>query len=258
MRHIMCYNAPLVPSVQYTVPHLTYHNVGMMRARLSNQEVHDDLKQWILEKKRKGKKVMFVSFGSYSSELLKHIPHFVNMIEDTCDILDIYAIFHDDITNGRLANAFTSNRVWKQLSFVPYPHLVKLVSLVLFTGSVCLQNECWINKCRMLYMPYVPEQFLWAKLYKKHTNVNYIDYQSNIEFATFIRNVKSALHLKPTFFQNVKKSVSKNVSKHIAQIVCMPMIASTKVKKSIKPRRRHLRSRLLPTQTLLHTRKIYT
>ena len=96
-------------------------------------------------------------------------------IHDACKKNNCKSLFHDDNTKCAFAKGFRSNYIkfWKK--FIPYPAIVKQSNVVLFSGSLCLQNVCWLYGCPMLIMPLHTEQYLWAKLYKRYTTVDYID-----------------------------------------------------------------------------------
>lgn len=210
MRHIMCFSQPLVPKIHYTLPDVSIHNVGILPARLSTNPLEHSLQKWV---NTHNGKVIFVSFGSYLPHLLKKIPLFLNILEHACIENDLYAIFHDE---SKQTAGLTSRRVRIHTTFVPYPSIVKHCLLVCFTGSACLQNVCWIHKCRMLFVPYLPEQYFWAKLYRRHTHVDYIDYQNQSESVLFAHKLFQAIHIKKNFLIKVSQSISPNISKRIA------------------------------------------
>lgn len=213
LRHIMCFNTPLVPPIHYTIPNLKIHNVGILPARLSNAPLEASLLKWIHSRQRK---IIFVSFGSYVSHILKQFPTFVELLVKSCQDLDVYAVFHDERPQPV---QISSHRVRVHRSFVPYPSIVERCALVCFTGSACLQNVCWQKKCRMLYVPFLPEQYFWAKLYCKHTHVDYIDSTQPREQTMFIHKMFQALNIDTHFFHKVCRAISPKVSSKIASIV---------------------------------------
>jgi len=212
MKHLMCFSRPLVPHMRYTIPDLDIRNVGILPARLSTDPLEPALQLWV--EAHRGK-IMLVSFGSYLSHLMDTLPSFLATLASACCENDMYAIFHDE---SAATAHFKSARVKVYTKFVPYPSIVRHCRIVCFTGSVCLQNVCWMQACRMLFVPYLPEQYFWAKLYRKHTHVDYVDHQNASESVVFQHKLFQALHIKRDFLKRVCESVSPTVSKRIAKI----------------------------------------
>jgi hypothetical protein len=50
-----------------------------------------------------------------------------------------------------------------------------MLKFVIFTGSMCLQLECIKTGTPMLFVPYLTEQYFWAKNYKATHNREYLD-----------------------------------------------------------------------------------
>lgn len=217
LRHIMCFSRPLVPPIQYTIPDMDISQVGILPARLSNDPLDASLQKWL---NRHPGKVIFVSFGSYTRKITTTFTQLLHLLDETCTALDVYVLFHDDITKCAFKGTFKSRRIRFQTSFVPYPTIVRYCELVCFTGSACLQNVCWQLGCKMLFIPELPEQYLWAKLYRKHTLVDFIQYQNPAEMYTFVNKVYYALHANMNIFKTVAASISPTVADQIARIVC--------------------------------------
>ena len=215
IRHIMCFKEPLVPEITYTIPNLQITNVGPLKANLSHAKLENDLEKWI----KFHKDFIFISFGSYTYKIIKSFPDFLRMVEDACKINNVYALIHDNDKKYNFSK-YKSPYLFIYSKFIPYPRIVNRCKLVCFTGSVCLQNVSWMNMCPMLYVPYLPEQYFWAKLYRMHTHVDFIDHKNKEEISLFSHKVYNALHVNNIpFFQKVKTMFSDNVSKRIADEV---------------------------------------
>tara|TARA_Y100000389_G_scaffold157505_1_gene158662 strand:+ start:7229 stop:8581 length:1353 start_codon:yes stop_codon:yes gene_type:complete len=216
IRHIMCFKEPLVPKLKYAISNLSIKNVGPLKANLSNAKLEDDLEGWI----KTHKKFIFISFGSYTSKIINSFPGFFGMIEEACKINKIYALIHDNDPKYNFSKDYKSPYLFFYSKFIPYPSIVKKCKLVCFTGSVCLQNVSWMNKCPMLYFPYLPEQYFWAKLYRMHTHVDFIDYKNEAEISLFSHKLYNALNVDNIqFFQNIKHSFSDKAPVLIANEV---------------------------------------
>ena len=225
IHHIMCFDTPLVPHISYSVPNMHVYNVGLLPPQLSSEPLDGDLKRWItaVKKKKCARKpvpIVFVSFGSFGKPLMDAIPNFVMELDRACELLDMYAIFHDDVTKCTAYKHITTTRIRFHTSFVPYPSVVKQCDLVCFTGSVCLQNVCWAHARRMLYVPYLSEQFYWAKLYKMHTGIDYIDYMDPNSHNSFAERISRALQVHTDIHERIKGTISeKRVTRAIAEVV---------------------------------------
>jgi len=231
MTHILCFGAPLVPDLRYSIKPLHTQTVGLLPAQLSNAPIRTDLLQWIRRVKQHPRRaagssggrggdgrrypvpVMFVSFGSFGKLLMEAMPGFVEELHRVCECLDMYAIFHDDVTKCKTVRDMATTRIRFETSFVPYPAMVRHCDLVCFTGSVCLQNVCWAQARRMLFVPYLPEQYYWAKLYQHHTNVGYVDYKQHQEaLRTLGDRVSHALRADVRFHKRVQAKVSEEAA----------------------------------------------
>ena len=128
-----------------------------------------DLVQYV---EQDSKKLIFLSFGSYSKA--PQLKHTMSML---CTALDMYCVAN----NARVLfhnppKMPISPHITPYTKFIPYEYIVQKSDLVIFTGSVCLQNICLFFKTRFLLVPLLSEQFFWAKNYQHFTNVAYIDY----------------------------------------------------------------------------------
>lgn len=191
IQHLNTFGPPLVPPMTYAdaLPPMTVESVGLMRPNLPTTPLDDDLAAWVKHARRGKGKVVFVSFGSILHALTEHrvtpdaptsvLETLLTSLQRYAETHDAHVLVHDDkqcLSGASMDTIRTMTRVRIWSTFVAYPTLVPLCSLVCFTGSVCLQNVCWANRCPMLYVPVLPEQFLWAKLYRRHTRVPFVDY----------------------------------------------------------------------------------
>jgi hypothetical protein len=119
--------------------------------------------------------IIFVSFGSYTnSALLQRYLHLlIEFLEAYCEAHPGYkVIFH----NG----AHNTKHIISVRGYVPYEVMVPRCSLVVLTGSACLQNTCMYHGVPMLFVPQLNEQFFWARLYKRNTGVDFINIRTSL------------------------------------------------------------------------------
>ena len=145
--------------------------------------------------------IVFLSFGSYgkSAILREPLELLLSLLDQFCEAHrreKIGVIFH----NGNAVKKFVSANKLQHISivngFIPYEALVPKCKLVIFTGSVCLQNICLYHATPMMFFPLLTEQFYWAKNYTYHTGIPYIDFKG---WQTMLD--------KPTFFVTLQKAM---------------------------------------------------
>lgn len=199
--HLLFFGEPLVPKLDYSINNLKIRNMGILMPTIHEHDVVDDyIYEWM---NYHVGRIIFISFGSYSSHILEHSPDILDLISSFCVRNNYYALFHNT------SNLSLNTNILSYTRFINYNIIVPKCSLVCFTGSLCLQNICFKHKCPMLYVPYIPEQFLWAKIYKMHTQVDYIDInQINTYNANNTSDIlKNAIKVKKDFLQKVSNSI---------------------------------------------------
>lgn len=223
MNHIMCFDNKLVPNIDYIIPNLRIINVGLIIPSIHDVPIERYVRKWI---NRYTNRIIFISFGSYSKHVLEIFPNLLEMIEYACIQNGLYAFLHD--TLGFFTSTRNNNsRLFIYSKYISYNAIVPNCKLVCFTGSICLQNICYRYNCRMLFVPYIPEQYFWAKIYKMHTGVDYVDSyvlnnSKNINLSVFSRMVKDAsntsiLLLKETTTHHNYKSLAPSKIAHIVE-----------------------------------------
>lgn len=112
------------------------------------------------------KKLIFMSFGSYANNayLRNVLPPLLKLLEDCAVEQGYHVIFH----NGH----YHSRHITSINGFIPYESVIAHCSLVVFTGSVCLQNICLLQQVPMLFVPVLAEQHFWAHNYKFCTGIS--------------------------------------------------------------------------------------
>ena len=220
IHHINAFAPPLVPDVTYSdkLPSLRVTSLGMLRPRTPpgiSKKLPETLRQWVGTRKRPP--IIFVTFGSFDhllsqtfiTTLIRSLIKYaarkklrVLVRAPSTRVLDEVPELHDRRPRGVC---------YVTHDYVPYRALVQYCELVCFTGSVCLQNECWYQKCNMLFVPLLSEQYLWAKLYRHHTGVPFIDHLT-YDFGT-VRDTILAAHAysDPEFFEVVQQSFSNDL-----------------------------------------------
>lgn len=233
MNHINTFSGPLIPKLKLynKLPKLRMSYLGILEADLPKQNLG---KLWsiLIDKKKKGKRILFFSMGSFLSKLMNKkykntsfLKLLMNEIIEVSIKNNIFVLFHDD--GNILSNKYKKDIYERKAdieiinTFISYTSIVPECDFVCFSGSLCLQNVCWRNECPFLILPILDEQYFWAKLYEHHTGISFIDinnYEINNFYKTFdkfLKGIKLDSYLK--FMVSVKKSIPKNISKDIYQ-----------------------------------------
>jgi len=209
VNHVICWDKNTLPELQYF-----YKDINILYAgSLINLESLNK-KKWIIEDKilnfiKKFNNIIFMSFGSYgNSYLLKNIVKLLlKYINNYCVKNNFGLIYHN---GGNIPN--TDNLLIIN-GFIQYEYIVPKSKLVIFTGSVCLQNICIYNCVPMLFLPLLNEQFYWAKNYKYYTDRSYIDYRSTnlkLNLDNFIIKNDKIVNYLEKISNNMKKNKPAN------------------------------------------------
>lgn len=205
--HVYCWDKAILPSIIPVFKDLDVHTVGsLLRPDISRKDwpASPSIKQFISSKKE----IIFVTFGSYgNTSFLKFImPSLMNVLETYCKKHDAGVIYHNDLGKKIMYDGKqlkSSDTLFVNDGFVQYEYVVPRCKLVIFTGSVCLQNICLYHATPMLIIPILTEQFFWAKNYQHYTKVSYLDYKSpvppNLDF-------KAAMNVSP-YLKRISKSL---------------------------------------------------
>lgn len=147
----------------------TVHDVGAWRTPLKSywRDVPTHISEFIHCRRHN---LIFMSFGTYAENayITSVMQKLQPALRQYCDRVDAGVLFH----NGHHRYDCDWLRTFR--GFIPYEYIVPKCRLVIFTGSVCLQNVCILAKTRMLFVPVLAEQHFWAKNYKFFTDVDYI------------------------------------------------------------------------------------
>jgi hypothetical protein len=168
INHVICWDPYVLKSIKPTIKEMRISKIGGIIDWPDKTEKLPDIIGCLL----KNKKFIFVSFGSYmKSNLVKsNIGKLLDQLEDYCiKNQDIHVILHNGEYNSKYVTSYKG--------YIPYHEMVKKSILVIFTGSICLQNICLYHKTPMLYCPILTEQYLWAKNYKYFTKINFYNFE---------------------------------------------------------------------------------
>jgi hypothetical protein len=214
VNHVLCWNKHVLPKLDMFFKDAKTFHVGTLVSRETRRP-----RACTLPLKKKGN--VFLSFGSYGNSDVLHEPlqrmlKSLNMFAET-NGYDVW--FHlggnmrDFVTNERL----TCINILE--GYIPYEDTVPRMDLVIFTGSVCLQNICLYNATPMLFFPLLNEQFYWARNYKHNTGTRYLDHQklvvTNKVFQDAIDVKQRCMYLQKIRKSMVKQHASRNINKLI-------------------------------------------
>jgi hypothetical protein len=215
--HVCCWDVAIMPKIQPAIKGLNIHVAGaLLSPDLKRKQVATDLPANV-RNVLKHKKLVFVSFGSYSSSpaLQAFLPKFMNALETFCSSHGYKVVFH----MGNINNACVVSHV----GYLPYELIVPKSSLVIFTGSACLQNVCMYHAVPMLYVPQLNEQFFWARTYKKNTGAPYVDLTDDkalhsLRFDKLMRSGKEYLQRVSRSMRTPGNDASKNLVKIVSDV----------------------------------------
>ena len=219
-QHVMLYNSEIVENIQHAIPLKTVE-VGLMRANLPSIALPDDVGNW-LNMHKLDKKLLFVSFGSYTHHIISRVKNILFELNAFCLKCNTVCIFHaSDTTIAEVLNNMMLRSYEETIliynGFIAYPTIVPMCSLVLFTGSLCLQTECWHANTKMCFAPYLAEQYMWAKIYRKRTHVPFYYTHGEDTMRASLKNVLLEAHETKKLKGIVVKEAS-TISKEIIQL----------------------------------------
>lgn len=189
LNHFMCWDKFSVPELDYCFDDLKVTYIGaLINRNVTLVKLPKNVQKFIKSKK----KIIYMTFGSYStSEYLQPIfPGLMKLLESYCVENNAGIIYH--VPNVSAFN--DSDWLLNTTGFLQYEAIVQVSDLVIFTGSLCLQNICLSLTTPMVMVPILTEQYFWSKNYRYFTGVSYIPTDS-----PFIFNMKD---LKKAFVVN--------------------------------------------------------
>ena len=201
---------------EYLSLSLPFYKIASMV--LTNASPPESKKQTrtILSKTISRRKFVFVTLGSYSKHVIDIFSADVwtsswNQFGKlyNCDV-----IIHTNVPLNTEACEFVQvlNCIIDYETVLLYDKLQTEHTLwkVFFTGSAVLQNYCWACQTPMCFIPFLSEQFFFARVYKEHCGVPFIDHtKSN---SSLLVQLKAAVHSK---HDKKNQSVHKQVYSHL-------------------------------------------
>lgn len=166
IHHVLYYDEPLLKREHFRHK-LQITRLGSMLPMLGNPELPPKVQRFLT--KHKTKRKLFMTFGSFVQPFEQHgflklLLHILDQLPDVCVIF-----------LGKSKQVVASNRVLSFDGYLSYLRIVPRCDVVMFTGSICLQNIAWKYATPMIFIPHLNEQYFWAKNYERLTNIPYID-----------------------------------------------------------------------------------
>lgn len=161
------------------IPYDTETRMISANSILSETRFYDDFPMELNEKP-----FIYITFGSYGSH-----PILVQLIEYFQQLFrDYNVIYHSS------NRSFIDTKRWKNYhSHIPYEWIVPKAELVVFTGTINLQTTCLYNAKPMIFIPFLGEQFLWAKNYREQTGTPFYSY---LEHDQTIDNIRIGFEMR--------------------------------------------------------------
>lgn len=212
VNHVICWDKTVLPEPKYYYKDLKIHYAGApINKKLLDKKKWSNTNKNVIDFIKKKDKIIFMSFGSYGDSPLlnKAVKSILLQAEEYCKNNNAGLIFHN---GGNIDN--TDHRLIIN-GFIQYEYIVPRSNLIIFTGSVCLQNICLYNCKPMLFVPLLNEQFYWAKNWKYMTNIEYINYKNPqyIDFDKIMQITK--------YSRSVSRSIKKaDGAKAICKLIC--------------------------------------
>jgi hypothetical protein len=207
VNHIICWEESILPKLDLVYKDLNVYYAGaLLNSNIKSNiwPINEKINNFIKSKKQ----IIFISFGSYgNSPLLNRvIPKLLEVLQKS----NYGIIYH----NGNIPD---NENLISISGFIQYEWIVPKTSLIIFTGSVCLQNICLYNSKPMLFVPLLAEQFYWAKNYEYYTNIPYINYLDSKMPDNF--NLKKTMHINKYLRTSSKNIINNNTTNNIYKIV---------------------------------------
>lgn len=217
LNHVFCWDPSVLPPLNLYFPNLRVTQVGTLLSKETrNGGAGLEVPKVVQDVVASGRAMIFMSFGSYgkSVEIQPFLEKLMVTLNEFCKRNKATVVFHN---GGGVSRSRRSKHIVAVNGYVPYEYIVPRSKLVIFTGSVCLQNICLYNAAPMLFFPILNEQFYWAKNYLHHTGVPYIDF--NTPFKTTSANIKKAMVVND-YLLGVQKGISRrNAANRIEKLI---------------------------------------
>ena len=163
----------------------------------------------------RNRRIILVALGSYveSPTLSTMMPPLIEALEKYAMQENLVIIFHN---GGKYVPKHSETCVVVN-EWITYGAILPFCVLVVFTGSICLQNQCLLFRVPMMYVPVIAEQFFWATNYREMTGVPY--YNNRTKHETFDHIFGRAIHSRRVakYLATISKKISSKV--HFSQML---------------------------------------
>lgn len=193
VHHLACWEPSQVLPLKRLIPGMHLFRIGTASSSDAAQPVPARLRSFLLARKEEGRRILLVSFGSYG--VMKALQHAGSSISERFVRTGGAVVYHAGagrIDEDALRSGISSHDLFLAHGFVSYETLLPFVDVVAFTGSTCLQNLCVTNSVPMIMVPFITEQYFWAKNYQHFTGMPYVDIRAGGSSAQEIDDYISA------------------------------------------------------------------
>jgi len=118
---------------------------------------------------KKPGKLLYLTLGSMETSGLHS---FVKVLQKAIRGQNMKLLVHD--SQKQLRHRST-DRLLIVSGFLPYTSILPKTSILITTGSYCIQHLALYYHVPMLFVPVLTEQYFWAKNYQQQTGIPYID-----------------------------------------------------------------------------------
>lgn len=176
VHHLACWEPSQVRPLKRLIPGMHLFRIGTARSPDAAQHLPTRLRRFILARKQEDRRVLLVSFGSYG--VIEALQHAGSSISERFVRTGGAVVYHDAanrVGEDALRRGMSAYDLFLAQGFVSYEALLPFVDMVVFTGSTCLQNLCVTQSVPMIMVPFITEQYFWAKNYQHFTGMPYVD-----------------------------------------------------------------------------------
>ena len=170
MQHLLMYEDPLIPHETFASDSkFVTKRLGSIYPTLPKQDnLPQEVNTFIQTQKNKKRTLILLTFGSF----LKPFEENDFLMKLGQKILEHNAAV---LFMGKTNQLPQSNQILSYEKFLSYEKVVPKCDIIIFTGSICLQNVAWQFQKPMGMVPHLNEQYFWAEMYEKLTGIGYIN-----------------------------------------------------------------------------------
>ena len=156
---------------------------------------------------KKPGKLLYLTLGSMETT---ELHSFVKVLQKAIKGKDMKLLVHD--SQKQLRRRSTDHLLIVS-GFLPYTSILPKTTLLITTGSYCIQHLALYYHVPMLFVPVLTEQYFWAKNYQQQTGIPYVDDMTYSKHNVQSVSETISLILSSTTLKKWLDQQSKNIKK---------------------------------------------